>query len=68
MNFLSKLLQGITFAPAIIQGVERLFGSQKRRDQESRGTVFRELRRLGTDGSQARTSSIPTSSRTDSAK
>lgn len=26
MNFLSKLLQGITFVPAIVQGVEGLFG------------------------------------------
>ncbi len=28
MNFLSKLLQGITFVPAIVQGVEQLFGSK----------------------------------------
>ena len=26
MNFLSKLLQGIAFAPAIVTGVEGLFG------------------------------------------
>ena len=26
MNFLSKLLQGITFVPSIIQGVEQLLG------------------------------------------
>lgn len=28
MNFLSKLLQGITFVPAIVQGVESIFGAK----------------------------------------
>jgi hypothetical protein len=28
MNFLSKLLQGITFVPSIVQGVEELLGSK----------------------------------------
>jgi hypothetical protein len=28
MNFLSKLLQGIAFVPAIVTGVEGLFGQQ----------------------------------------
>jgi hypothetical protein len=28
MNFLSKLLQGIAFVPAIVTGVEGLFGHQ----------------------------------------
>jgi hypothetical protein len=28
MNFLSKLLQGITFVPAIVQGVEGIFGAK----------------------------------------
>ncbi len=30
MGFLSKLLQGISFVPAIVHGVEGLFGSQVR--------------------------------------
>jgi hypothetical protein len=28
MNFISKLLQGISFVPAIVQGVEGLFGGK----------------------------------------
>jgi hypothetical protein len=28
MNFLAKLLQGITFVPAIVHGVEGMFGSK----------------------------------------
>ena len=28
MNFLAKLLQGIAFVPAIVQGVEGVFGSK----------------------------------------
>ena len=28
MNFLSKLLQGIAFLPAIVQGVEGVFGAK----------------------------------------
>ncbi len=28
MNFLSKLLQGITFVPSIIQSVEAIFGAK----------------------------------------
>ncbi len=28
MNFVSKLLQGISFVPAIVQGVEGLFGGK----------------------------------------
>lgn len=28
MNFMSKMLQGISFVPAIVQGVEGLFGSK----------------------------------------
>jgi hypothetical protein len=28
MNFVSKLLQGISFVPAIVQGVEGLFGNR----------------------------------------
>jgi len=28
MDFLSKLLQGIAFVPAVVSGIEGLFGSQ----------------------------------------
>jgi hypothetical protein len=28
MNFVSKLLQGISFVPSIVQGIESLFGSK----------------------------------------
>ena len=28
MNFLSKLLRGIAFVPAVVQGIEGLFGSR----------------------------------------
>lgn len=34
MNFLSKLLQGIAFAPAIVHGVEGLFGHKSGADKK----------------------------------
>ena len=34
-NFLSKLLQGIAFAPSIVHGVEGLFGKQKGTDKKA---------------------------------
>ena len=35
MNFLSKLLQGIAFVPAIVTGVEGLFGHKTGADKKS---------------------------------
>ncbi len=35
MNFLSKLLQGIAFVPAIVTGVEGLFGHRNGIDKKS---------------------------------
>ena len=38
MNFLSKLLQGIAFVPAIVQGAEGLFGHKS--GTEKKNTVL----------------------------
>ncbi len=35
MNFLPKLLQGISFVPAIVQGVEGMFGSKSGASKKS---------------------------------
>ena len=35
MNFLSKLLQGIAFVPAVVTGVEGLFGHKSGADKKS---------------------------------
>lgn len=35
MNFLSKLLQGIAFVPAIVHGVEGLFGHKSGADKKN---------------------------------
>ena len=35
MNFLSKLLQGIAFVPAIVAGVEGLFGNKSGMDKKN---------------------------------
>ena len=35
MNFLSKLLQGIAFVPAIVHGVEGLFGNKSGADKKN---------------------------------
>ena len=35
MNFLSKLLQGIAFVPAIVNGVEGLFGHKSGADKKN---------------------------------
>jgi hypothetical protein len=35
MNFLSKLLQGISFVPAIVTGVEGLFGHKSGTDKKA---------------------------------
>ena len=35
MNFLSKLMQGIAFAPAIVAGIEGLFGHKSGADKKN---------------------------------
>ena len=40
MNFLAKLLQGISLAPAIINGVEGMFGSKNGTDKKSAALTF----------------------------
>ena len=40
MDFLSKLLQGISFVPALVTGIEKLLWWTIRRGQERRRTVL----------------------------
>ena len=40
MNFLSKLLSGITFIPAIVHGIEALSGSKSGADKKSAAMSF----------------------------
>jgi hypothetical protein len=40
MNFLAKLLQGISLAPAVINGVEGLFGAKTGTDKKSVALTF----------------------------
>ena len=40
MNFLAKLLQGIAFVPAIVHGVEGLFGSKSGSDKKAAALSF----------------------------
>jgi hypothetical protein len=40
MNFLSKLLQGIAFVPAVINGIEGLFGNRTGTDKKSAAMSF----------------------------
>ena len=40
MNFLSKLLQGIAFVPAIVHGIEALFGSKSSSDKKNAAMSF----------------------------
>jgi len=71
MNFLSKLLQAIAFVPAIVNGAEGLFGNKSAADKKSTVlsfastaiSAFQRPTRL-----RAKTSSIPTGSRTASAR
>jgi hypothetical protein len=50
MNFVSKLLQGISFAPAIIQGVEQLFGSKNGATKKAAALSFVNSAVSATDG------------------
>jgi len=40
MNFLSKLLQGISFVPALVTGIEGLFGSRSGADKKDAALSF----------------------------
>ncbi len=40
MNFLSKLLQGISFVPAVVHGVEGLFGAKSGTDKKNAALSF----------------------------
>lgn len=50
MNFVSKLLQGISFAPAIIQGVEQLFGAKNGATKKAAALSFVNSAVSATDG------------------
>ncbi len=40
MNFLAKLLRGISFIPAIVTGIESLFGSKNGNDKKEAALSF----------------------------
>jgi hypothetical protein len=40
MNFLSKLLQGIAFVPAVVHGIEGLFGGKAGSDKKGAAMSF----------------------------
>jgi hypothetical protein len=40
MNFLSKLFQGISFVPALVQGIEGLFGNRSGADKKDAALSF----------------------------
>jgi hypothetical protein len=40
MNFLAKLLRGIAFVPAIVHGIEALFGSKSGNDKKEAALSF----------------------------
>jgi hypothetical protein len=40
MNFLAKLLQGISFVPAVVHGVEALFGSKGGEEKKQAALSF----------------------------
>ena len=40
MNFLAKLLQGIAFVPAVVNGIEGLFGSRSGADKKDAALSF----------------------------
>ena len=49
MNFLSKLLQGIAFVPAIVTGVEGLFGHKSGTEKKSAVLSFVQTAITATD-------------------
>jgi hypothetical protein len=40
MNFLSKLLQGVAFIPAVVHGIEGLFGAKSGNDKKQAALSF----------------------------
>ena len=40
MNFLAKILQGIAFIPAVVHGIEALFGSKSGADKKQAALSF----------------------------
>ena len=40
MNFLAKLLRGVAFIPAIVHGIEALFGSKSGNDKKEAALSF----------------------------
>ena len=40
MNFMAKLLQGISFIPAVVSGIEGLFGNRAGSDKKSAALSF----------------------------
>jgi hypothetical protein len=40
MNFLAKLLRGIAFVPAVVHGIEALFGSKSGADKKEAALSF----------------------------
>ena len=40
MNFLAKLLQGIAFVPAVVHGIEALFGNKTGNDKKQAALSF----------------------------
>jgi hypothetical protein len=40
MNFLAKLLKGIAFVPAVVHGIEALFGSKTGTDKKAAALSF----------------------------
>lgn len=40
MNFLAKLLRGIAFVPAVVHGIEALFGSKSGSDKKEAALSF----------------------------
>lgn len=49
MNFLQKLLQGIALAPAIVQGVEGMFGAKSGADKKNAALNFIQAAIVTTD-------------------
>ena len=49
MNFLSKLLQGIGFIPAIVQGVEAVFGAKSGPSKKAAALSFVQTALSATD-------------------
>ena len=49
MNFLSKLLQGIAFVPAIVNGVEGLFGHKSGVDKKNTALLLAQNTIVATD-------------------